>query len=144
MESTRGDQREGMEPEACESAAGRGASGAPALATPPACSPDGGPMGVWQPAAAGPSGGAIGLHGSSFRSTSFQRARSNAASRQSRVHIRPTAARAQGAWFFSVFIVSFLSSLLPAPSQVGPAGSPLGRHLPSAGGELVWVHLRGR
>ena len=57
MKPTRGDRREGMEPEACESAAGRGTHGAPALATPPVQeSPDGGPMGVGQPAAAGPSG----------------------------------------------------------------------------------------
>ena len=45
--------REGMEPEACESAAGRGTVGAPALATlPPYASPVGGPMGTEQPAAA--------------------------------------------------------------------------------------------
>lgn len=50
--------REGMEPEACESAAGRGADGAPALATlPHYSSPVGGPMGAWQPAAAGPAEG---------------------------------------------------------------------------------------
>lgn len=47
--------REGMEPQACESAGGRGTNGAPALATPPHdASPVGGPMGAGQPAAAGP------------------------------------------------------------------------------------------
>ena len=60
-ESTTGDQarfervREGMEPEACESAAGRGTTGAPALATlPHYASPGVGPMGAGQPADAGP------------------------------------------------------------------------------------------
>jgi hypothetical protein len=49
--------REGMEPAVCESAAGRGAHGAPALATlPQYASPVGGPMGSGQPAAAGPFG----------------------------------------------------------------------------------------
>lgn len=47
--------REVMEPEACESAAGRGANGAPALATlPQYSSPVGGPMGAGQLAAASP------------------------------------------------------------------------------------------
>ncbi len=47
--------REVMEPEACESATGRGTTGAPALATLPHYgSPVGGPMGAGQPAAAGP------------------------------------------------------------------------------------------
>lgn len=51
--------REVMEPAVCESADGRGADGAPALATlPHYASPVGGPMGVGQPAAAGPAGGA--------------------------------------------------------------------------------------
>jgi hypothetical protein len=60
QESTRGDQREGMAPEACESAAGRGENVAPALATPPVHeSPGVGPMGVGQPADAGPAGGSI-------------------------------------------------------------------------------------
>lgn len=48
-------RREGMEPVVCESAAGRGADCAPALATLPRySSPDGGPMGTWQAAAAAP------------------------------------------------------------------------------------------
>lgn len=52
--------REVMEPAACESADGRGADGAPALATlPHYASPVGGPMGVGQPAAAGPAGGGL-------------------------------------------------------------------------------------
>lgn len=52
--------REVMEPAACESADGRGADGAPALATlPHYASPVGGPMGVGQPAAAGPAGGPV-------------------------------------------------------------------------------------
>ena len=47
--------REVMEPEACESAAGRGTNGAPALATlPQHASPGVGPMGAGQPADAGP------------------------------------------------------------------------------------------
>ena len=47
--------REVMEPEACESAAGRGTTGAPALATlPHTASPGVGPMGAGQPADAGP------------------------------------------------------------------------------------------
>ena len=47
--------REVMEPEACESAAGRGTNGAPALATLPLhASPGVGPMGAGQPADAGP------------------------------------------------------------------------------------------
>lgn len=47
--------REVMEPEACESAAGRGTTGAPALATLPLhASPGVGPMGAGQPADAGP------------------------------------------------------------------------------------------
>lgn len=47
--------REVMEPEACESAAGRGTTGAPALATlPQHASPGVGPMGAGQPADAGP------------------------------------------------------------------------------------------
>lgn len=46
--------REGMEPAACESAAGRGTNGAPALATlPHTASPGVGPMGAEQPADAG-------------------------------------------------------------------------------------------
>lgn len=47
--------REVMEPAACESAAGRGTNGAPALATLPLhASPGVGPMGAGQPADAGP------------------------------------------------------------------------------------------
>ena len=47
--------REGIEPAACERAAGRGTNGALALATLPRySSPDGGPMGAGYPAAAGP------------------------------------------------------------------------------------------
>lgn len=47
--------REVMEPEACESADGRGTTGAPALATlPQHASPGVGPMGAGQPADAGP------------------------------------------------------------------------------------------
>lgn len=47
--------REGMEPQACESASGRGTDGAPALVTlPQYASPGGGLMGTWHPAAAGP------------------------------------------------------------------------------------------
>ena len=47
--------REVMEPEACERAAGRGTTGAPALATlPQHASPGVGPMGAGQPADAGP------------------------------------------------------------------------------------------
>ncbi len=50
--------REGMAPEACESAAGRGENVAPALATLPHHeSPGVGPMGIGQPADAGPAGG---------------------------------------------------------------------------------------
>lgn len=57
-ESTKGDKREGMAPEACESATGRGKNVAPALATPPVHgSPGVGPMGIGQPADAGPAGG---------------------------------------------------------------------------------------
>lgn len=48
--------REVMVPKACESAIGRGTVGAPALVTlPHTRSPDGGPTGARQPAAAGPS-----------------------------------------------------------------------------------------
>jgi hypothetical protein len=51
--------REGMEPQACDSAEGRGTDGAPAIATlPHNASPVGGPMGTGQPAAAGPVGDA--------------------------------------------------------------------------------------
>ena len=60
-ETPQGDQprsergREFMEPEACESADGRGTTGAPALATlPQYASPGVGPMGAGQPADAGP------------------------------------------------------------------------------------------
>lgn len=50
--------REVMEPEACESATGRGTTGAPALVTlPHYASPVGGPMGTGYPAAAGPACG---------------------------------------------------------------------------------------
>ena len=50
--------REVMEPAVCESAAGRGTTGAPALATlPHYASPGVGPMGAGQPADAGPTGG---------------------------------------------------------------------------------------
>lgn len=63
-ETPQGDQprsergREVMEPEACESADGRGTTGAPALATlPQHASPGVGPMGAGQPADAGPTGG---------------------------------------------------------------------------------------
>lgn len=50
--------REVMEPAVCESADGRGTTGAPALATlPQHASPGVGPMGAGQPADAGPTGG---------------------------------------------------------------------------------------
>lgn len=46
-----------MDPAVCDQAAGRGTDGAPAIATlPHYASPVGGPMGNWQPAAAGPAG----------------------------------------------------------------------------------------